>query len=70
MQDVDKRQMTGTVLDQQGQYFVVFCPDAPSHLKYLNLVAWQMGKSKVGDRVRLEYVTGPSYGLWNVVEVL
>lgn len=62
--------MVGTVTRQDGQYFVVESPDAPAHLRSLNLVRSQLGRAMVGDRVRLAYQTSASYGLWNVVDVL
>lgn len=61
--------MHGTVTGRQGRFFVISCPDAPTHLQILHLVPWQMGKATVGDKVTLEYQSAPSYGLWNVVKV-
>jgi hypothetical protein len=62
--------MLGTITGQDGRYFVVECPDAPEHLRRLDLVKGQLCGGVVGDRVRLAYQTTYSRGLWNVVEVL
>jgi hypothetical protein len=62
-------QMVGTVTGYDGRYFVVETPDAPSHLRVLNLVKGQMRGAVVGDRVRLEYQVTARSGLWNVVAV-
>ena len=62
--------MVGTVTGMFGRYFVVSCPDAPAHLRDLNLIPQQMMNAKVGDSVRVGYVLTTASGLWNVVEVL
>mgnify|MGYP001562742970 CR=1 FL=1 len=60
------RQMIGTVTGKKGLFFVVECPDAPAHLRILNLVRGQMSGAVVGDRVTLELA---SCVMWNVIAV-
>jgi hypothetical protein len=64
------RTMFGTVERYAGGYYTIACPDAPSHLQWLQLLPRQMGGAKVGDTVKLGYISTASYGLWNVVKVL
>jgi len=61
------KQMSGTVTGLTGRYYRIECPDAPAHLRTLDLVKGQMRGCEVGDRVRLEYQTSASFGLWNVI---
>ena len=60
----------GTVVSRDSLYFTIECPDAPAHLRRLNLVAWLMRGAKIGDRVLPKYQVTPSNGLWNVVAIL
>ncbi len=62
--------LVGNVTSFDGRYFVVDCPDAPASLRTMHLIRGQMFGAKVGDRVRLEYHSTPSRGLWHVVDVL
>lgn len=64
-----EKTMNGRVTGTDGRYFVVECPDAPSHLRILNLVPGQMMGANVGDAVVLGYQTTARSGLWNVIEV-
>lgn len=61
--------LNGAVIRKDGQYFVVECPNAPSHLRSLNLVRGQMRGADVGDRVTLMYFSTPHAGMWSVVTV-
>ena len=50
-------------------FYVVVCPDAPPHLRTLNLRRSQLAKADLGDDVILEYQVTTHSSLWNVVEV-
>ena len=65
-----KRVLTGVVSGQDGRFTVVSSPDAPGHLQILHLDARSAKGAKVGDRVRMEYFSTASYGLWYVTEIL
>jgi hypothetical protein len=72
---MNSKQLFGTVTGFDGNrfaqgYFEVSCPDAPLHLRAMDLVAGQMMGAQVGDRVRLEYYSTASRGFWHVAEVL
>lgn len=62
--------MTGTVTGFAGGFYTVESPDAPAHLRVLNLREWQMRGAKVGDAVELRYEVTSRSGLWNVSKVL
>ncbi len=62
--------MVGFVRELRGRYFAVECPDAPMHLKHLDLVHGQMNGADVGDMVRLNYHSTPSSGAWVVSGVM
>lgn len=64
------KRMTGTVTDFAEGFYVIDAPDAPPHVRSLNLRGWQTKGAQVGDRVVLEYQTTARYGLWNVVDIL
>jgi hypothetical protein len=63
-------ELFGTVAEPTGHFTVVHCENAPKHLQVIFLEPKQMGDAKPGDRVRLQYTSTPSYGIWHVVEVL
>ena len=62
--------MVGMVVSSEGRYTTVTCPDAPAHLRSLDLVPGQLRGAVVGDRVRLGYHVTSRSGLWSVIEVL
>lgn len=59
----------GTVTGIVNGFFVVECPEAPAHLRVLNLRRWQTWDAQVGDDVELTYQTDHRSGLWNVTAV-
>lgn len=57
--------LIGTIVHDLKGWQTVECPDAPRHLQVHHLSFMTRAKdAKVGDKVELEYRTGPSYGLW------
>jgi hypothetical protein len=69
--EVLPHRLQGIVNGKIGAYYIITCPEAPDHLKYLNLTPFELKGAKVGDQVTLEYRSNPASGLktWRVVEV-
>jgi hypothetical protein len=64
------KQLFGVVAEPYGHFTAVHCENAPKHLQVIFMEPSQVGKAKPGDRVKLEYHSTPSYGLWRVTEIL
>lgn len=65
--------LEGTVTDFQYGNYRIDCGHAhKDHLKvhFLSQNLINPHKVEIGDKVRLEYRSGPGYGLWFVAEVL
>ena len=64
-------ELTGRVVGQQGQYFVVVCDVAESsHLRWHDLLRSQLKDANVGDAVRMRYYSDNNRGFWHVTEVI
>lgn len=64
---IPSKTMQGRVVAVDGNYYRIFSPGAPEHLKNLLLTSKQMGGATIGDHVQLEYVVTSNSGLWQVV---
>lgn len=63
------KKLTGRVVDYQFGNYRIDCDDAPKEylkIHFLSQTLINPHRVKIGDKVELEYRTGPSSGLWFV----